>query len=74
MVKSRLAEYEPVLYFGSSERVKFKITVLGSAVEQGAPPPVHAAAGIAVTTFFAVVVLMVWVPAQLVPSVAPVQV
>ncbi|MGD0840580.1 MAG: hypothetical protein ABSA32_05420 [Candidatus Acidiferrales bacterium] len=50
------------------------VTVFGVTVLQGAPPPVQAAAGIAVTMFVATVVLMFSVPLQLLPMVAPVQV
>jgi hypothetical protein len=53
--------------------VKLTFTVFGLALLQGLPAPVQAAAGM-VTTFVDAVVLAVWVPEQLVPNVAPLQV
>jgi hypothetical protein len=61
------------LYLGSSVRVKLTLTVFVAALLQGLPAPVHTPAGM-VTTVVAEVVLTVWVPEQLVPNVAPLQV
>jgi hypothetical protein len=58
MVQVKVAEYDPVLYLGSSGRMKVTFAEFGLAVLQGAPPPVHAEAP-SVTTFVAEVVLTV---------------
>jgi hypothetical protein len=58
---------------GSSVSLKLTLTVFVAALPQGLPAPVQAPAGM-VTTFVAAVVLTVWVPEQLAPNVAPLQV
>ena len=73
-MKVKVTEYPvPAMYWGSFVRVKLMVTVLGLAVLQSEPPPVHTAAG-SVTTLVAEAVLTVCVPEQFVPSVAPLHV
>ena len=64
-----MAEYDPVLYFGSSVREKVTVVLFGSAVLQGDPPPVQAPDPME-TAGLAAVVLTVCVPEQGVPSEA----
>jgi hypothetical protein len=73
MVQVRVDEYDPVLYLGSSVRMKVTFAEFGLAVLHGAPPPVHAEAP-SHTTVVAAVVLTVWTPEHATPKVVPLQV
>jgi hypothetical protein len=70
IVQVRVAEYDPVLYFGSSDSENVTFTEFGSVELHSPPPPVQAEDPIEIT-LVAEAVLTTCVPEHETPRVAP---